>query len=208
MNNQALNEIATFLDLTNAEKEILVNVFAQFRQDCTNEQMYNYFKSNNIKFGFSSNVSSTNPGGYNPLTGVITFNGIDNITTQVLQEELFHGYQDKSNNNKLNSILNNNNYGRSNIEFESKFYRDILYVKSDQGCCLTIQGAEGNAYYYWLLEITNDGTSFPVSISQIRNQYYYYLEIFKSEFPLYNYPTDPQLDPITAFSLFHNSSCN
>lgn len=189
---------------------MLIDALDQFLNECTNRRMFSYFESNNIKFNFSMNSSTNGSAGYSYTTQGISFMNSSSISYDALQEELFHGLQDNFYQGGLQAIIQNNNYGRSNIEFEAKLYADILKVIRGEGCCMTVQGNNSldNEYYEWIFDFTNEGTSLPNSYSEIQDQYFNYLEAFKSSYPNYSFPTDPNRQPQALFSMIQTSNCN
>lgn len=145
----SVQSIASTINLSGVQKARLEQALKEMLLLCGNMKLMGYLQSNNLKLGFSMNSSTNGVGGYNYQTGNISFMSSSSIRRDVLQEELFHGYHNHYYSGGLAAIVENNNYGRSNIEFEAKLYADILRVMNNEICCMTVQGDLGidDAYY-------------------------------------------------------------
>ncbi len=90
--------------------------------------------------------------------------------------------------------------GRSNIEFEVKLYHDLNHGGD---CCLAFEElgtAVFTEYLIWLSEVSNDFTALP-TWNEISDKYFYFMEEFTNEKPIYDYPIDYQLLPNAVLNL-------
>lgn len=197
--NSAYNELATY---------------------CTGRSVLQQLQNKYVRINFNS-IRGTEPGrpgppknypmmSYTPVTSgsstpSIGYNQKDaatGITAPAFWEELFHAYQDK---HYSGGLIQYNTTGKSNVEFEAKLLRDInTYIDGRAG----VFAINGNAEYLtWLDEITGGGETYPTAYSEIANKYFYFMEMFKSTNPLYNYPIVPTLQPTAMFEIINTSNC-
>ena len=197
------------LDAAGTQKlrELLYEFLAE---DCIYSEIFNRMTSNNVKIDFGYDPANTGSGGYNPQTGEITFPNINSMSIGSFREEMIHAFQDNFYSGGIYQYLN---VGFSNIEFEAKFLVDITNTLNDSPtCCVAFVNPTSPEaetlrleFTIWLYEITNNGTTFP-DFNNIQQDYFQWLEKFKSVNPRYNRPTNPNLMPNAAFSVA--TSCN
>ncbi len=160
------------------------------------------------KFNFRIDPNSPTPASYNSFNNNLTFRSTTNIDEpDVVREELFHGYQ---NSFYSGGISQYSNQGRSNIEFESKLYKDLLnLVEGNGGGAFTGIAANNfayDSYVLWLRELTSNFIKYPSVINM--NKYDYFLEAFKQSFPEYDTPSVSNMKPDALMNAILGSPCS
>ena len=184
-----LEKIMKCEELSDVQLNQLEKVLAEYLNNCFLMNIYEYQIDNEVKLCFKMGASSLNEaGGYYPSSKTINFLNNSSINTRVFGEEFFHSYQHSFYGSMPTNI------GRSNIEFETKVFWDI--VTQPGRCCsaFTNPDAPIEDYLLWLDEISNGFTVIP-SWSDIEGEYYYWVDQFVNYEPLYNYPIDYNRTP-------------
>lgn len=176
--------------------------------------MYEFLVQNQVRLDFMIDPN-TGAGGYSAASKKITFNSASTLDSEsVLIEELFHAYQDHFYPNGI-SQYSRTTSGFSNIEFEAKFFQDLInfnFIFSGGTCCVmfpsssTISSDDLILYQLWLDDITNSGTIFP-EFDTISTAYFQWMQVFANTNVQYNFPINSTLLPEGAFSIL-NSNCN
>lgn len=205
-----LTSITTFSNLTQSQRaginEILDDIIASQPQKCLMASLYVNLTVYNAKVTWGMDPNGNYYGAYNPVNKTIKFKNGDQITHQVIKEELFHRYQDAYYSGGTAQYVTT---GKSNIEFEAKLMRDLMGIQTNGGGVTTQTVGEEHQveYLMWLNDITDGGTKYPTQWSEVSSQYFHYLELFKQANPLYNYPTVNNLYPNALFSMIISSGC-
>jgi hypothetical protein len=186
----------TLLDVQQNDR--LKEVFKEVYKKCPNKFFINALNQNGFKFEFKIDNSLTTPGGFYPDKNSIKFRSTNDINYNTLQEELFHAYQHLTSN--IQPLLTAPYLGRSNIEFESKVYADVVCVLNNTMGCAYL-GGDSDEYSSWILEITNDWNEYP-SWDKMKLKYFKFLEDFVKFNPSYDYPIDYNLIPQASFKAF------
>jgi hypothetical protein len=177
------------------QNDHLRQAFNEVYKKCPNKFFIDALNENGFKFKFKIDASMTTPGGFDPATNSIKFRSTNDVNFDTLQEELFHAYQHL--NSSTLTQLTSPYIGRSNIEFESKVYHDVIcYVTGSFPCALW--GSDSDEYSTWIREITDDWTKFP-TWDKMQGKYYKFLEEFVIYNPNYNFPIDYNLKPTAVF---------
>lgn len=207
-----LDEILRNHNLTPEQLNTLRQTLSEILDShCVYRKMYEFLFANEVRFDFFINPN-TSAGGYNPLTQAITFNNAGTLgSISTLTEELFHAYQDYYYSGGIYQY--NHTSGFSNIEFEAKFFQDIInFMSTGSICCAvfpntsTVSSSNFTLYQTWLDEITSFGTEFP-EFSTVSTAYFQWMQVFANTNIQYNFPINSTLLPNSAFNLL-NSNCN
>lgn len=192
---------ALITDLTNEslldvqQNDKLKEAFNDVYKKCPNKVLIEALHQNGFKFKFKIDGNLTTPGGFDPVTNSIKFRSTNDINFETLQEELFHAYQHLS--VSILTQMTSPYLGRSNIEFESKVYHDVIcYVTNSFPCALW--GNDSDEYSTWIKEITSEWTKYP-TWEKMQGKYYKLLEDFVRYNPNYNFPIDYNLKPAAIF---------
>ena len=180
------------------------------REGCMQQALYDALVSNNVKLDFGMLPNAVNPATYNPYNKSIKFKENGSITAENLKEELFHAWQDAyypggtaqygkdTQGNKLPGLVN--------IEFEAKFYRDI--IEHPDGLCCNAFGENlpdnlYQEYYAWIESIRFSG-----SLSFSNSDYGKWLNYFQQYDKNYTSPmSDDLLTPKALRDLISNATC-
>ena len=164
-----------------------------------NQKIYDILKDASFKFTFKIDPNIAGLAGFMYQDSSLVFRSVDGINDAGLWEELFHAYQHHFYPGGLEAFVD---YGRSNIEFEAKLYRDMLL-----NCCSlnnypNIPVEILSDYEKWVNETSDYQARVPNSFASIQERYWYFLDKFV-EFSPYNYPLDYHL-PDAMFHLFND----
>ncbi|MCF0075415.1 hypothetical protein LZD49_33360 [Dyadobacter sp. CY261] len=167
-----------------------------------------------MKFNFSVDHTIPGQGAFDPFTNDFKFKDDGAIIRDVFTEEFFHAYQKiyyPGGTAQYVATTSNPNppAGRANMEFEAWLMRDIMGMTGTQqsppssGCC---HASADPQYFLWLTTITNNGAKWP-QWSDMQEKYYFWMDRFKAEHPIYNFPTNYNLKPDAYLSILANSTC-
>ena len=193
-----LNSITNETSLDQTQQDNLRAAFNEVYSKCSNKNFINSLKNNGFAFRFKIDPNLSTPGGYDPATNTIKFRSTADVNFDTLQEELFHAYQNLTAN--ISGTLNPPYTGRSNVEFESKVYRDIVCVLGGGAC--SYWGGDTDEYASWLIEITSGWTTYP-TWDKMQSKYFRFLVEFVNYNPSYNFPIDYSLAPTAIFKAYN-----
>jgi len=192
-----LNLLTSTSSLDQNQQDNLKVAFKEVYSKCPNKKLIDALHASGFSFKFKIEVGLSTAGGFDPATNTIKFRSTNDINFDTLQEELFHAYQHL--NSSTLTQLTFPYLGRSNIEFESKVYRDVIcYVTNSFPCALW--GSDSDEYSTWVREITGDWTKYP-TWEKMQNKYNKFLEEFIKYNPNYNFPIDYNLRPTAIFKV-------
>ena len=166
------------------------------------ESLYKALVNKSVQLYFGINTSAS-PASYHPESKGITFANTESITSASLKEELFHAWQDAY---YPGGISQYTEVGKVNIEFEAKFYQDIIGAPNGL-CCITFGvNLPDNLYQEYYAWIESIRLSEKLSFSN--SDYVRWLNIF-SEYDLYyTSPINSSLSiPYALQELISNSNC-
>lgn len=202
-----LTQLIRWSNMTSSEKAGLNEVLEELvTYTCIGKTLYAQIAATNVKFNMYMDPTIGSPASYSPSTRTIRFKSASAINLVSFSEELFHAYQDlvayPGGTSQYLPI------GRPNIEFEAKVWRDMMSLNSpvDLGVT-TVQTDESDAYYLWLVGLTNGGTEYPDSFVPMSSMYYHYLNEFLESYPAYNDPVIPTMTPDALLQLVNVSPC-
>jgi hypothetical protein len=164
---QLFSNVSTSITATAIDN--LNNAYQSMNYDCMLNSISNYLASNNIKLGTVSIDPNQRPQAkFDGVTGNLTFGGDWAISTENLSHEWFHIGQ-----KKMNSVNLTDGYA----EFEAWLFFDIKETirvggnfDSSNHNFACYKNYEANQpykteYQSWLMIITNNGTTFPASLT-------------------------------------------
>ncbi len=195
--------IKTPTTLTPAQIAALQNLLNQITSNCVGLGLINGLISGGQQFTFTVDNTITPQASYNPLSNSIQMRNPSSIDVNSFQEELFHAYQNFYYKGGTAQFLGKS--GSANIEFEAKFLKDLK--STIYGGALTLQDSK---YLDWLLTLTNDGKSFPTSLSTSDlSKYFQFMSEFNTQDLGYNNTIiNNALNPTALINLINNSNCN
>lgn len=170
------------------------------------QRLFDFLVSKGVKLTFQMDPNAIAPAYYDPATKSIKFRDDSSINADAFGEELFHAYQDAFYEGGLQQFNDEGGKGRANVEFESKVADDIASILRGEQCCMTVQNDQATAYYMWLLELTDDASTFPTNFDEMQTQYYHFMEEFINSQPIYNSPIDRELPPRSMFNLANSGN--
>jgi len=202
--DQRLQDITISSTLNTAQTTELREALNDFINPCLNNNLFSQLVVRGKKFNFAMGSSGGGLGGYNPNTNTITFASTNNITAEVLREELFHGYQDIFYSGGIAQYFGHD--GESNIEFESKLFKDLVNMVGGGGMQsgVTADHPKAGAYTSWLFDMTSAG-KFPTVLNL--DKYQEYLQAFRECYATHNEPARPDLLPNALMQLIKGSNC-
>ncbi|QHS54835.1 hypothetical protein GWR56_04465 [Mucilaginibacter sp. 14171R-50] len=205
-------------DITTQQKATIENTIAEFKSaNCANATLYKIIDQDGsgytfcIKTGYGS-------ASYSPTDKSISFT-TDYAATRadILQHEMFHGYQDLyypggTAGYGKNSSTGIASPGFSNIEFEQAVFSDI--VNNEVVAFQNGTPEQQTSYRNWLAGLTNDFTSYP-KLTSGTTDYNNFIEQYTSFLNQFNnLPNNPlsgpiiNLDPKALINLFNQTNCN
>ncbi len=198
-----LQQILKGISMTDTQKSKLNQALSEFiHEGCMQVALYNTLVDNRVYLDFGMRTSGTSAS-YDPISKGITFSSTADITSASLKEELFHAWQDAY---YPGGISQYTEVGKVNIEFEAKFYQDIIGAPNGL-CCITFGvNLPDNLYQEYYAWIESIRLSEKLSFSN--SDYVRWLNIF-SEYDLYyTSPINSSLSiPYALQELISNSNC-
>lgn len=146
-------------------------------KNCAFASLYVNLVSNDARIKWTMDPTIVSVAVYQPSNQSISFKSSADINEHNLQEEMFHRYQDAY---YQGGSAQYNPAGLYNIEFEAALLRDLSNLMYGWPAG---QAVIDDDYYFWLMEITEDGTKWPTQWSHISEQYYYYLGKYVDQHP-------------------------
>lgn len=211
--SSSANTIASMINLDSEGIGLFNKALDNLLTQCGYRAMYDYLTGIGVTFTNVSIDPARKTGGYDCVSGALTFRDNSAITNG-LQEEFVHMFQ---NNYYSGGIQQYYYLGRANVEFEAKVIEDLLCTIRQMGCAY-YGGTSSNYvdYYNWLDVVTNKGTYFPsyedllVRYPVCNNQNYSdFLNAFATDpaKPDYHFPVVETLNP-QVLPFIKNNSCN
>jgi len=209
-----LQKIANTINLDNTQKQLLNKAMEELiNEGCMQKALYQMLVNKNVKldFGMVLNVTDkTSPANYNPYNKSINFKNNESINSENLKEEVFHAWQDAFYSGGISQYgkdpKGNKLPGYVNIEFEAKFFRDII-LSSDWICCTGIGSTfsdELNRQYSDCIYSIRDS-----NLSYNESDYQKWLVEFQKYSTAYTSPIINNLSTPSAINnLKLNSDCN
>lgn len=207
--------------VTDDQKQQIQDALAAFKNEgCVQAKIYSYlYNSLTIQFCVSDALDNNgNPtaGGANPADNSITFQS--GLISSDMDEEFFHIYQNAVYTGGTVQYLNN---GKADIEFEAKFFNDIMNPPADRPGALYRNPDNVKLFYSgdidaynqdvadydaWLIALTQNGTYYPKSMADVdQTQYTKFLNIFSKLNPQNGPPVN--LAPQAIFKSLSLYSC-
>ena len=177
------------------------------------ESLYKALVNKSVQLYFGINTSAS-PASYHPESKGITFANTESITSASLKEELFHAWQDAYYPGGISQYgkdtQGNKSEGYVNIEFEAKFFKDLLNnPEMYNGCCYAFSNyydyPKGvyDEYQNWIYGIRDSE-----NISFQDNDYQRWLKLFQQYDTNYTSPMSNDLStPDALRNLIDNSTC-
>jgi len=181
------------------------------QRGCFYNYIYTSFKNPNnsvhINVCFGGNPNAN--GSYNSDTKTLYYPNDFMVTvTNTMGHEFFHVFQDyfypggisQYNTAPLRT-------GFSNIEFEQALFYDLISKGDIPTAMARGSTTQKDSYKLWLKTITSNWTTYPKNYSELGGRYFEFMEMFKSLYPEYNYPSKPDLLPMAMLSAFNGTPC-
>lgn len=158
-------------------------------------------------------VSSKAPvsAGYDPSTNVIIFKSISAMSESAVTEELLHAGQNRV---YPDGISQYGFKGLPNIEFEVRFFRDLIAYIEDRPITPTTGSDNFNEYYFWIEDICKENpleSTFPsvdrvLEIKIDGQGYYDMVQAFRTYLPAYAGLIDYGLKPLYIGFIYNSIS--
>ncbi|WP_418894678.1 hypothetical protein [Limibacterium fermenti] len=201
-----LQQILKGISMTDTQKSKLNQALSEFiHEGCMQVALYNTLVDNRVYLDFGM-MPSSNPASYHSESKGITFANTESITSTSLKEELFHAWQDAYYPGGISQYAET---GRVNIEFEAKFFKDLLNnPEMYNGCCyaFNVNVLPNNLYTEYINLIYNIKDSGKMEFED--TDYQKWLNLFQKYDTDYTSPMANNLStPKALRNLINNSKC-
>lgn len=198
-----LSSFITTVDITSSDKTRLDEILATMQTTFGGgyNPLFIKLKASPIAKICRGTTDGTAPASYNPTTNVITIKSGDNITDNMLEEELIHAGQNRVYTGGITKYAKT--AGTPNIEFEAKLTQDLIAYVNGYPFSLGAGPDNFDEYSIWVMTLCGDtdNPQFPsmptvLTIKEGSYGYYQMVEAFKTKAPQYNYPVLNNLKPL------------